>query len=123
MDKDLALKIFTLGVRHGVHQKTLGMDIARMSDERLAEILHDGFVTYLKEIEQHSQNLANRKAADLFYAQYWTVKQSFTFGLLTGFAEWPKIPADKKGKKILTNEMIDDLAQKQFRQIKTYGED
>ncbi len=123
MNIEIALKIFSLGVKFGAHQSSLGLEPAKMSDERLAEILHQGFKDNIDEIEKYSQDLIAQKVQAQWYAQNWTCKQAFRFGLLSGFDEYPKIMSGKKGEKILTEDVIDKLTQLQFRSCKPFGED
>lgn len=89
-----------------------------MSDDGLAEILFQGFTQYDAEIEKHAQGLMKQQAQGLWYAQNWTAKQSYRFGLLAGFETGVKSTVNKKGIHILTEETIDKLTQLQFRDCK-----
>ena len=122
MDAALALKIFTLGVKFGLHQSKLGFDPEQMGDDDVHTILQLGVDQAREEIEKCERALVTEQAHGNWYAQNWTAKQSFRFGLLTGFDECMKTSADKNGTKILTDDVIDKLTQVQFRGAKIYSE-
>lgn len=117
MNESVALKIFTLGVRHGHKHAKFGLDLTKASDEYLGQFLFEAFKENKTEIELYQKNLAIEQAHGLFYAQYWTAKQSYRFGCIAGFETYPTIKPDKNGKIILTEEAIDILTQKQFAQV------
>lgn len=122
MNIDIALKIFALGVKFGERQSQLGMVIKDQTDERLDDILRQGFSENINELEQYAKALDRKVHLLSWYTANWTAKQSYRFGCLAGFEEWPKTMMDKKGTKILTEEAIDKLVQLQFRQCKPLNE-
>jgi hypothetical protein len=117
-----ALHVFTLGVRFGDRQSRLGLVIDKMTDERLAEILNEGFMEHQNEIETFSKSIQRIAQYHDWYTQHWTAKQSYRFGLLDGFNQCEKTKPDKKGLKLLTEDVIDRLTQNQFKSCKTYAE-
>lgn len=117
MNMDNALKIFALGVKYGHKHANLGLNIDKSSDDYLSQFLFEGFKENRTEIEAHAKMLEIKKGAALFYAQYWTTKQAFRFGLITGFELWPQVKEDKRGRKELTEDVIDQLTQKQFKNV------
>ncbi len=122
MNIDAALDIFALGVKFGAEQSKLGLDIPSMTDDRLGEILFQGFETNIDAIEKHAKDLNIKSNQRSWYAENWTCQQSFHFGLMSMFEHYPTIKPDKGGKIILTNEDIDKLTQMQFRSTKQFNE-
>lgn len=123
MNLDLALKIFTLGVKAGLHQSKLGFDPNRMDDLDAAETLYQEFKKAYAELDKYKDGLIVKRDLINWYDQYWTAKQSYEWGVMAGFKECEATKPDKKNKKLLTAEAIDKLVQVQFRQCKPFGED
>lgn len=115
MNVDIALKIFTLGVRHGHKQTVLGMTIGKSSDEFLSLDLLEAFRKDEDEIRRYAEQLRINSSKRSFYAEHFTAKAAFRFGCLEGFEVAKQIAPDKNGIKILTDDVIDHLTKNHFK--------
>ena len=112
---DVALKVFTLGVRRGTELTKMGVDVLSMHGDEAAEILYDVLKTHLIELEKLAKELTTYKERELFYAQYASAKTFYQWGLEHGFRECEIQMETYKGVANLTEEKIEYHVERMFR--------
>lgn len=118
----LALKIFYVGTRFGLDQAKLGFAPEKMLEDDTIEIMRLGFSHYTPEIEKYLKGLVIEQERLSWWACHMTARDIYRIGLLEGFAQYESAVADKHGKKMLADDVIDNLTQKVFAQSKSYDE-
>lgn len=122
MNLTVALRIFYLGVRLGLDLAPLGFEPRDMLPDDIEEAMRIGFEPHKEKVQKLAKELIEKEERYNWWICNGTAQNIYRYGLIDGFAQFLKTPADKDGARILTEDVIDSLTQKVFAHKKTYDE-
>lgn len=117
INRDIAFKIYGLGVADGCALSKLG--ISSMREERQDAIIGDCYQLVESKINTLSEALISQKLAAVFYEQYFTAKTAYRFGVQDGFS-LAEIQLSGGLGLCLTEENLNELIYKTFKDKGTY---
>lgn len=118
---DVALEVFTLGVKFGTLEGRHGFEPDKMEPEDVEWVLRRLVEMNLPAIEERAKKLIENDNRRSWYVEQQTCQTAFRFGMIEGFMIYPDCE-EHKGEKFLTEEDIKSAIEKAFRGARGFDE-